>query len=602
MISTTLTRKFYCNNILDNTPLCVLEEIAKETGDITKLPTDIDEYFYSLLDIYDNIPVEKKTYNVEQIARFINPEFDAKQWRWESLTRAAQFFMQCASNPEKIPSFFEVGFQTPNKPYRVNIFMLYLLCQKLEIPTTIYTTKEELEKSIKLYRDYDDRLLLKQFLRILKVENKNELIAVLARSSIGLPEKDFTSWNGDFNSDPVHKITLEDSKLEIFMARIAQSPEMIEAENNIAAVILTAVRYQFDISYAKDPLMEYLLIEKSGFEQYVPEDPWMKFWYTKNPALFDLKKTFNPWFPKSFYLYNRLGEVLLNNETVIVTNIAKENIHSELEKISKNDNVYEGIYPRLLNEKTPILLENVNEISNENLLTFTVFRENSVKRWCITKDEIKDYLLNRYDFISPFNSDIVLSEQVIRKLGKILNDATFSSHIEKIQAIITSNNEILTTFAQNYARASLEIKEKVQESLQCLIDLSMYMRGWDGVSFETYPVTMAITPPEFYDQLQVNVTETIQKIENLCVELGDVDILKLPLMCYRDKGYVTNTNEADGLSIGERLEIVKGGEDSENEASCIRISSNWFAASAHRLMEQLSLKPPFDVRDLRYVL
>ena len=60
-------------------------------------------------------------------------------------------------------------------------------------------------------------------------------------------------------------------------------------------------------------------------------------------------------------------------------------------------------------------------------------------------------------------------------------------------------------------------------------------------------------------------------------------------------------NREDGLTIGQRLDIVKMGNTSNRVSACIRLTSNCFGASIHRYMELLHIDPKFDIRDLRSI-
>lgn len=590
MISANLTRKYYCS-LSEDIPLCVIEEIVKETGKFVE-----HDSLDHLLELYDEISVDRGEYDVEKVARFLNPELDPKQWRWESLTRAATFFIECASHPEMIPINFETGFQTNQKPHRVNLFMLYLLCCTLGLPTNFETTPEELERLVKLHRSTDYQLG-RQITRTLKLIGRSHIVATLASNKIALPEDDFTTWDYDLNHYPYHNFVLDDAKFEVFLGQLARSTEPIEPENNIAAVILGAVRYHLDLSYCKDPLLEYFLLENHGIEAYIPDDSWCKFWYQKNPRLFDVRQTYNPWFPKSFYLYNHFGENILANETCEIT---KETIHSTLRELSQTDNIQVGLVPGLLGEKSAIYLEDLST-TNDEVLSISIWRNGTCKNYGITKQEFHDYLLCRNDFVSPFDSNVVLHPRIIHKYCQMMDDPQLTIQVERIYALINSSTAALEKLAHHYQHAEEEVRNQVSLATSTLLDLAMYMRGWNGI--DEYPISLAITPTEFFEQLLCNVTDTIQKLETICCTIPhELNILHLPLVCYRDKNYVMSTNELDGITIKERLDIVKGGENIDNEASCIRITSNWFASSSIRIMEQLGIKPPFHIGDLRYVL
>ena len=256
--------------------------------------------------------------------------------------------------------------------------------------------------------------------------------------------------------------------------------------------------------------------------------------------------------------------------------------------------------PGLLGEKSAIYLEDLST-TNDEVLSISIWRNGTCKNYGITKQEFHDYLLCRNDFVSPFDSNVVLHPRIIHKYCQMMDDPQLTIQVERIYALINSSTAALEKLAHHYQHAEEEVRNQVSLATSTLLDLAMYMRGWNGV--DEYPISLAITPTEFFEQLLCNVTDTIQKLETICCTIPhELNILHLPLVCYRDKNYVMSTNELDGITIKERLDIVKGGENIDNEASCIRITSNWFASSSIRIMEQLGIKPPFHIGDLRYVL
>lgn len=598
MIETILARKIFCPEITENTPICVLEELISDQFSLEGVDEDDPNYYQFLLDRLDEISLCEKHHSVKEVSLFLNPEVAPEQWKPEQLERAAQFLFRCSQNPDEIPFNFEMGYQTPSKLYRVNLFILYKFCRLHSIQTTVFTSKDELEKAVKLFRNFDDELLLKQFNRYLILGQRNLLVAAMAQSELPLPEIDFVTPAASLEEYPKQCCSLDDKKLEIFMGKVAESSQTFEPNNNLAAVILAALRYRLDLSYCADPLLEYHLLVENGIQGYIPNDSWMGHWRSKNPELFDLTCTFNPWFPKSFYYYERLGERLLERQKETIPERGK--IYQRLLELEREDGIFCGIRPGVLNRETPIILADIEEFASCDILTYCAFRDSQKKLYAISKDELVDYLLQRNDFVTPFTADLIFSDKVLEKINHHLANEDVANKIEQTKAIVRSNNELLRSFKNKYLTAEVTQKEKVKNVLNKLVELSMYMRGWSGEG--PYPIEVAITPTEFFESLLVNVTNSMNDLEELSQELDELNLLDLPLMSYRDNNYLISTNPLDGLTIRDRLTIVREGEDGKNEASCIRISSNWLAASAHRIMKQLDLKTPFPIEKLRYVL
>ena len=77
-------------------------------------------------------------------------------------------------------------------------------------------------------------------------------------------------------------------------------------------------------------------------------------------------------------------------------------------------------------------------------------------------------------------------------------------------------------------------------------------------------------------------------------------VMGLPLVRQNGNEYIRSVNKSDGFTIGERLEIAK--EDNGKNSSCIRMASNWLAASAHKYLVKLGHDKPFDLFRLAHIL
>ena len=77
-------------------------------------------------------------------------------------------------------------------------------------------------------------------------------------------------------------------------------------------------------------------------------------------------------------------------------------------------------------------------------------------------------------------------------------------------------------------------------------------------------------------------------------------ILGLPLLHYRGE-YIAASEHSMGLTITDRIRIVREGDSSNNVNSCIRLTSNWFATTAHRYMQVVGMPQPFNIEHLRSI-
>ena len=61
--------------------------------------------------------------------------------------------------------------------------------------------------------------------------------------------------------------------------------------------------------------------------------------------------------------------------------------------------------------------------------------------------------------------------------------------------------------------------------------------------------------------------------------------------------FVTSNDESEGLTISDRINIVRGGEN-EGMNSCIRLSSNKFCATSYFYMVLLGFRLPFSMEEV----
>jgi hypothetical protein len=173
--------------------------------------------------------------------------------------------------------------------------------------------------------------------------------------------------------------------------------------------------------------------------------------------------------------------------------------------------------------------------------------------------------------------------------------------IINIEMTIRNNDEPTRQLISTYRNADPETKRTIQMTFRYLLHLGMFMRGWIGSG--DYPVTSAPVPPGREIELAVNVTNAIGSYESSCRSLGRIgtQINNLPLVIYKDKEYQVSNQINEGLTIQDRINIIKEGERTRNVQSCIRLSSNWICSSAHKYIISLGLPEPFDVFNLRHI-
>lgn len=190
------------------------------------------------------------------------------------------------------------------------------------------------------------------------------------------------------------------------------------------------------------------------------------------------------------------------------------------------------------------------------------------------------------------NHDIWHEES--KRLFKIRQNLALE--IGYIQTISREIGKETREFQLIYERSSKDIKDKIISMLWDFHTVAMNMRGWLGVG--PYPIKYA--PVDKQGIVDIRVSESISKFEISCQKLGSIgdQFLRLPIFKYKNEIYSKSRDTNDGYTILDRLNIVKYGDDTDDVASCIRITSNWFSSSIHRYMTILEINPGFDIKAL----
>jgi hypothetical protein len=218
------------------------------------------------------------------------------------------------------------------------------------------------------------------------------------------------------------------------------------------------------------------------------------------------------------------------------------------------------------------------------------------------------------NFTSPFGYNSVFSDTSINKLKKLLHNYTTSSPdildisrklydtICKVQSMNLFNDEPTKKLRFTYRILDNDTKKSMLKALNNLLYSGLYMRGWIGPGHQ-YPIDEAIVTPDRIAQVDINVSQSIEEYNKSIRILGNIgeQIDNLPLVQYIDGHYHLATRKSQGLTIRDRLNIVTQGENTDNIESCIRMSSNWICATAHKYITALIGQPPFDIYHLRLI-
>jgi hypothetical protein len=264
-------------------------------------------------------------------------------------------------------------------------------------------------------------------------------------------------------------------------------------------------------------------------------------------------------------------------------------------------------------------LDDIDTLEYDNIIVYGIRGYNMI---AYTYGELADTFSQYKRFQRPDGDGEIYSDISISKLYLLCHKnqrpdesnenfrerLSLGEEIDRVKLYQDTNQEQVKEFVDRYEKYSQTDKDKVNEFLNQLLTCGMYMRGWNGEG--EYPLTGedAMFGPEELPEIEVRVTNGIIKLEETVSALSSLDnmdtlVKELPLIFYhhRSDELLPSTNREEGLTIYDRINIVKGGEDGSIQ-SCIRMSSNRFCASAYYYMNLLGLPIPFNIQDMVHIL
>lgn len=541
--------------LIPNLPQCVINDIAAAHG------TKPDFLHVTMRDVSPPYTHEDWRY----IARFINPYVE---WQLEPLKTSFRFYQeQMSLDLSKVPTNFSFGFQTQDQPFNFNTPLMCAFCLKYGVKVYPEMRPEQLAyclRSLLFPSYYLVGQLIPNLMNLSSAQLAN--IGVELTQELRLP-----------------KVITHDALKSIKIPTQIYEP--------LEAVAFAAKKFSLDISSSPSPLEEYYILKQcSSPDEYTPFDPQMRYYYFRNPRLYLLTYHFNPLFPARYY-------------SVLNTLVSEYGYESSFESYSLLceeyycNNFYHGIRPGIKNKESLFLYE--TDVSSNSLLCFGNSYDGYV---FLTYVGLARYFHHTKAFLHPLEKSI-LDEHHIKRLSNLArldyphDTPEDKENREKLIEAITEVN-LFNTLTEEKVKSFLEKYNsspdpKVQEILKGLLEIAMYMRGWEPG--KEYPVTEAYD----CDERDINVTHAITNWEaNLSPW---EEILDLPLVRYVNN-WLSSNDETIGKTIGEKIRLVKIGEDSYNvSGTCIRISSGWLACSAYRYMCLIGMSPPFPIHKFVYI-
>lgn len=610
-----------------STPLVVLKEIA-DAHLIKYDEKKLNEprylaYFVNTINSHEvksiRAPYDMREYEI--IARFVNNDVG---WKKTPLMQSFNLLMSYTQldNLRKPHTIFQYGRQTPSQPDLLNACVLFGICRVNRIDTRIDTTIEEMAANIKLLFclkqpsiSHSIRTAIMEELMYGNLGNY-QLVNMLNQIDPGRSQRiDLQSEDETFvvREININHVDLTNSAVYVRTRGIRTRPR-----THTEAVVMAAIHYKLDISKVKNPLAEYQELVRNP---YIPLDKEfakrLKIANEHPESLSNprLDIMFNPDFPQELYAEDDLISMCID-EGYQIEDTRNENPYTILQTAWFFPTFFHGKQNVEIVNKYTTLADEFSELEYDNVVLYGV-RGDPLRAY--SYGELAATFSQRRRFWRPDGNDL-FSPESINKLYQLcqhdrrMNESENSFNerkeleqdIDKLRLFLDANHQNTRIFIEKYDTLSDNQKEKVNKFMTLLMNCGMYMRGWSGEG--DYPLSDENTKYPTEDEqgfVDIRVSESLRDIDLVTEDLREIGILqearKLPLMSYRKDEFYHSTDEQEGLTIFDRLNIVKGGDDGSIR-SCIRMSSNRLVASAYFYMSLMKMPLSFDINHLAHIV
>ena len=655
-----LSRENISGELSNDMPICVIKEICNSYSlsfdfdlvnkkNIDYLIRDIKEK--KIVHFLDNSCNFSKK-DLKKIAFFVNKEIPYKEWSSQNLINAFNHLMMYYNslNPPLPDNNATYGPKTPDNPLSYDCCMIYRLCKFKNLILNISDTISDMFAMLQMYLSCNVNVLREQCQDVIQNMTKAELVNLInsknffscASPNLKIEKSPFIRRNHveiqDYNSSNLNynKMVQINSKFR----DIASLWLRINLESHEEAIILSALVYGIDISECQNPIcqfehMKYMHTTCVRNYKYVPEnDDIFCQKYLKNPEWYDVRLM---WKPTLNFLYS--------NDDLIKFAISEGyeeelNLESPLTLLNLSRCVptfYPGIYPETNQNLTTISLTPFDELDKRMIISYGIYETKNLKIYSVS--DIYDTFNHYGTFASPESSFEEFSKNSIIKLKnickhytkdvkykpkkflfqnsepQIAEDETQQNYlnllnkIEEIERKMLDENREVYFLKNTYKNLNTTQKNIFKTFFILLLESGYYMRGWK-IHTDNLPIKDATYDINRQHDVEQNTSESLYNLneffENLPEKIKNI-IKKLPLMYAKNKGiieksFITSSNPEDGITIIDRIKIVKSGEITNNQSSCIRLSSNWFLFTGYYYLHEVFEEPePFDIKEVSII-
>jgi hypothetical protein len=572
-----------------------------------------DVFMFNFMNTFSSVKFDEVTepYNDEdlaRIARFVNPKYT---WPVEILLEVFDNMLNLdPTKIKKCPRYF--GYPTPARPLTLTPCLLYKICVANAIHLTFNTSIQQMSelvvmlcKTIHYARSFIYHTLIPRL-------SRDDLIKLYNNAMNDATDRDDEMVETDTDELPNIEVEHGYEQLQRIGEELTNSKKRhlllrrIAPMTNLEAIALGAIAHGIDLSHFQNPIDEYKHYVWQP-DTYLPIDSNYSKAYRDNPALLYLSSNFNPSLPKELY-EEQVLKMLAIAEGYSEQDCRDESPYVLLQTACLTNTFYHGKQAFIENTDTPIIYQTVSTSQNNSIVCFGV---RAAPMTAFTLFELATFFESRRCFENPLAEDhSPFSSISIKKLKGIVTTAMVGDDAEiardksflfkqlnAIEVLVAEYKELFLKLLDHYDKSTEEVRIRIKGVIIKLMHLAMYMRGWTGIG----PLPIEEGIPGEYGDIAIRTTDQILIFERMIQDLGVIGetIMNLPLLRYIAGDYVHSTSITEGKTIGERLAVVKKGDDDNNVNGCIRMSSNWFAITSLRVMGMFKMELPFLPQNLR---
>lgn len=620
-----------------NTPKIVLEEIA-QAHSVRYLSTNEDKnYVQRVIDKIRKAIEEEKGEKEKQentkyledptmlkkIARYVNGNCT---WKKPALITAFNFLssfhegknLHILFNKDKT---FHFGLQTPENPISINANVLYSFLSYHKINTNFHTTFQQMCLLKDMILHFDEASLKQNILYQLRFSSSltpSALINIfssLSNSSLSntsLENENSNNQNYNYNKEEILKKAALEFKLDL--SDIDNLEELQTEWKSLSAIYKQNEKHRM-IQGMYFPINSKVRERlKNSLENR----------FSIDNIFLDCK--FNPKLGEDYYSNEDLLKLCNSEGHKFVTELGLDP-YALLQSLESQPTFYHGKVTSfssfVLQNQQTTFLENYDDLSSHSIIIYVSNNiiegmEGTKQAHFFTYAELCETFSVKKQFRNPRTREIFgeeninklfLMTQQDRKSNETIQEyeerRELGEEIERIRLYNENTDRDIKNFVATYETLDEWNKKRIEYALTTLLDTAMYMRNWNGSS--NYPLSSEATnfPPDEQILVDHRVTQALLQFDNYIKELGLIGktILQLPLIMYvreSDK-FLSVTDSNEGLTIEQRIRIVKKGENDRGGNSCIRLSSNRFIATSYYYMVLIGMRIPFSINQVTYI-